>query len=210
MKIKCLSILCLSMLLGLTSCGSFTKSTSNKNNSTELGSVLSDMLGSVLNTSSSLTADDLVGTWKYEGAACVFKSDDLLAKAGGEIAAANCKNKLDNAFQNVGIKKGGMSLTLNADKTFDMKVGSHDYTGTYEYNSSNQGLTFSYLNGLGTSTATISRSNESQIQMLYEAKKLYSVLSAMKSLPVQNTSFGSVISLLGQYNGIMAGVTMQK
>lgn len=57
----------------------------NGNNTT--GETLGNLLGQLLNNSSTLTQDDLVGTWKYQSPDCVFESENLLAKAGGEVAA---------------------------------------------------------------------------------------------------------------------------
>ena len=57
----------------------------NGNNTT--GETLGNLLSQLLNNSSTLTQDDLVGTWKYQSPDCVFESENLLAKAGGEVAA---------------------------------------------------------------------------------------------------------------------------
>ena len=211
MKIKYICILGLSsMLLGFSSCGSLTSKSTTQNDATEMNSILTTVLGSVVNSSSSITSEELVGTWKYSGAACSFESESLLLKAGGETLAQSTRTKLDKSLQEIGIKKGSLNLTLNSNNTFGMKVGKKTYNGTYTYDESNQKLTFTFLEGLGTATATLSRSSTDAIQILFESKKLYSFLSKLNSLPINNSSLTTVVTLLNSYDGILAGMTMQK
>lgn len=64
-----------------------------------LGSVLTNLLGG----SSAVTASDLQGTWTYRKADCVFETQNLLLKAGGEMAAAKIESQLENQLGKVGI-----------------------------------------------------------------------------------------------------------
>ena len=63
------------------------------------GSVLGDVLSGVVNGgaidaiasiigATKMTQQSLQGSWKYSGPGCAFTSEKLLAKAGGEVVAA--------------------------------------------------------------------------------------------------------------------------
>ena len=73
------------MGMGVASC------TSTSNLGSILGTIGSG--GTIANVFSSvigmdkLTAQGLIGTWNYSGPGCAFTSENLLAKAGGEVAA---------------------------------------------------------------------------------------------------------------------------
>ena len=86
---------------------------------TQTGSATGDILGAVLNDvltggtlsnvitsvigAQTVTKQNLIGTWKYSGPGCAFTSENLLAKAGGEVAAAQVKQKLQPYYQKIGI-----------------------------------------------------------------------------------------------------------
>ena len=53
-----------------------------------MGNVLSSVLGI-----DRITQKNLIGTWKYKGPGCAFTSENTLAKAGGEIAATQVKER---------------------------------------------------------------------------------------------------------------------
>ena len=52
----------------------------------DLKSVLTGVAKAVIGNKAT-TAHSIVGTWTYQAPECQFESDQLLAKAGGEIAA---------------------------------------------------------------------------------------------------------------------------
>ena len=75
-------------------------------------SSIEEAVGSILG-GQSLTAEALNGTWKYSKPACEFKSDDLLKKAGGALAASQIEDKLAEIYTKVGITEE-MKYTFNA------------------------------------------------------------------------------------------------
>ena len=62
-------------------------------NGETLGNVLSSVLGI-----DRITQKNLIGTWKYKGPGCAFTSENTLAKAGGEIAATQVKEKMASQY----------------------------------------------------------------------------------------------------------------
>ena len=53
---------------------------------------------------------ELLGTWSYGGPGCAFMSENLLAKAGGEMAAVQIEQKLLRYYQQVGLSANNTSL----------------------------------------------------------------------------------------------------
>lgn len=49
------------------------------------------------------TAHSIVGTWSYQTPECQFESDQLLAKAGGEVAAKEVEEKLQTIYDKIGL-----------------------------------------------------------------------------------------------------------
>ena len=74
-------------------------------------SVLGNVLGSVLGLNK-VTQENLVGTWRYAGPGCAFTSDNLLAKAGGEVASQKSAYTYDPNTGQMTIKT--LLFTLNA------------------------------------------------------------------------------------------------
>ena len=89
-KIILIGTICLMM----TSCGQMLSAISN-------GSVV-NAITSVIGMDK-VSARGLIGTWNYLGPGCAFTSENLLAKAGGEVAAAQIEEKLLPYYQQVGI-----------------------------------------------------------------------------------------------------------
>ena len=59
----------------------------------DLKSVLSGVVKNVVGDKTT-TESSIIGTWTYAGPECQFESDNLLAKAGGEVAAKDVEEKI--------------------------------------------------------------------------------------------------------------------
>ena len=73
-----------------------------------------------------LKFEDLQGTWQYKGAACQFKSEELLQKAGGIALGETMEGKLEKAYEKAGIRTGNFSYTFNHDSTFTCQIGKKE------------------------------------------------------------------------------------
>lgn len=175
-----------------------TNSTSN--------STISSVLGSVLGSSSSITANDLLGTWKYSGSDCAFQSDNLLAKAGGEVAAEKIESQLNTAFSKVNVKGSNTTFTFKNDKTFTGKFMGKDVSGTYAFDSKNQKISFQ--GALFTSSCYVAKSG-SNLSMLFDSNKLLSVIQSVGKYS-KNSTLTSISSLSKNYKGVKMGFMMKK
>ena len=96
--------------MGNSSSSSNTTSSAVSTGTSLLGNLLSGVLGG-----STLSANSIVGTWNYTGADCVFETENLLAKAGGAVAANKVESEINDNLAKVGIKKGSCAFTFNSD-----------------------------------------------------------------------------------------------
>ncbi|MDD6436666.1 MAG: DUF4923 family protein [Prevotella sp.] len=197
--------------LALTGCGVTTNSGSA---ASVLGSVLGNatnaqtignILGSVLGTNKP-SETDLVGAWTYSEPGVAFTSDNLLAKAGGEMAATEARQKLATTYQSLGIRSSNTQLTLKNDKSFSGKLNGVPMSGTWTYDSNLQKLTLKTL--LFTVPVYVTKTS-SGMNFLMESKKLLSFLQTAASLS-GNTTLETIGNLSKNYSGIRMGFDMRK
>lgn len=181
-----------------------TSTTNISNTASTLGNLLSDLLGS----SSSISQSDIVGTWNYTGTDCVFESDNLLAKAGGSVAASKIEKQIDSQLSKVGIKSGSCSFTFNKDNTYTATIGSRTISGNYTLDTSNKKIKMTYLAGVGSMTPRITKSGNT-VSLLFESDKLLSLLKGASAL-TGSSSLSSITSLLGNYDGLYIGLKLKK
>lgn len=164
----------------------------------------------ILNTvkqMNSLKYEDLVGTWQYQGAACQFKSDELLQKAGGIALAEGLEKKLDNAYVKAGIKAGTFSYTFDSDSTFISQVGKKKLKGTCSYDVNSGILTLKYYS-LFSSEVRIVKSGET-ISMLFDADCLLKLVTLLSGYS-KNTALNALGKVAEQYDGMLMGFEMAK
>ena len=169
-----------------------------------LGSVLTNLLGG----SSAVTASDLQGTWTYRKADCVFETQNLLLKAGGEMAAAKIESQLENQLGKVGITPGACSFTFNSDGTYVATIGQYNLTGNYTLNTKSNTLTMTYLAGIGRISPKVLKTGAS-ISLLFEGDKLLSMVQKVGKL-TSNSTVNSLSSLINSYDGMLVGMQLSK
>lgn len=173
-----------------------------------LASLLGNVLGAVLGASNQLTEADLVGTWNYQGVDCVFESENLLMKAGGEVAAAKVESKLNETFTKFGVVPGACSFTFNSDKTYSAQIVALPINGQFVLNAEDKTLTMTYLAGLGTMTPNIVK-NGNKISLLYEADKLLAIAQKFAAMS-DNANVKALAELASAYDGLLIGLELQK
>ena len=169
-----------------------------------LGSVLTSLLGG----SSAVTASDLQGTWTYRKADCVFETQNLLLKAGGEMAAAKIESQLESQLGKVGITPGACSFTFNSDGTYVATIGQYNLTGNYTLNTKSNTLTMTYLAGIGRISPKVVKTGAS-ISLLFEGDKLLSMVQKVGKLS-SNSTVSSLSSLINSYDGMLVGMQLSK
>ena len=105
----------------------------NNNKAKTAGNVLNSVLGT-----DKVTERNLIATWTYDEPGVAFTSNNVLAKAGGELAAAQAKDKLKSYFQQAGIQQSNTQFTFTNDKKFKGKLYGQSFNGTWTFNSKTQ------------------------------------------------------------------------
>lgn len=219
MKKNIFSTLILAASLCLSSCGSVgtsalggilgggaTDSALGNAGSTILNSLLGSLLGSTM------TEQTIVGTWTYQQPEVRFESENLLAKAGGEVAAASIEQKLSTYLSKIGISQGATTYTFNEDKTFSIATGSKTIsTGTYTFDASSKTLTMQGSLGLLNQTCTVGMDG-TNLCLLFDADKMLTAVNAVGSvLGKANSTLGSITNILGSnYKGMKLGFQMAR
>lgn len=153
------------------------------------------------------THTDLTGIWKYEGVAVEFKSDNLLKKAGGAVAASTVKKSVNEQLSKVGFEPGITTFTFKADSTFIQTTGTRSLTGTYSLDQRQGTLSLKYLNHVPV-TSTLS-GGSGKISLLFDASGLLSVVSFLGSHS-GNSALGALTSIVNSYDGMLVGLELRK
>lgn len=218
------NILSICLLVGTTllaGCGATTQSilgstmgtantgatTNTTNTGSAVGSMLESFLGAVLGNTT-LKQADILGTWNYTSADCVFETENLLMKAGGEVAASKIEEKINSTLGKFGLSSGTCAFTFNNDNTYSATIGGRTIQGTYVLDAENKKITMTYLNGLGTMTPQIVKSGN-KLSLLFNADKLLKLLTTVSALS-GNSTMNSLSSLLESYDGLLIGMELQK
>lgn len=183
--------------------------TSNTTGSTtsKVGSIVGSILDNVIGSTTFKKADLCAYTWKYKSPGCAFTSENLLAKAGGEIAAKKVEEKLSTYYQKAGFNSSNTYFKFNEDGTFNAKIDGKSWSGTYTFDEKThaidlKGRLLLSLNGFATK-------NTSGISILFESKKLLTIIQTLTALS-GNTTLGTIGEISKNYDGIRVGFDLSK
>lgn len=183
-----------------------SSSTASSASSSSAGSgVLGSILGKVLGTGK-LTQQSLIATWKYSKPGCAFTSENLLAKAGGEIAANTIENKLSAYYQKVGFKSSNTYFTFKDDGTFSAKIDGKSWNGKYTLDEKTGAI---QLNGLLLKLNGYVTNHSNGISLLFESKKLLTLVQTLTALS-GNSTLGALGNLSKNYDGVRVGFELVK
>lgn len=187
---------------------------------------LGGLLGGILNNSGegngssfldgviqneNIEVKDLVGTWTVSGPAIMFKSDNLLERAGGAAAATAVEEKLYPYYDKMGIEglqliindEGKVTVKLKNDKSFEGTVAKGETEGEmiFSFSKLAKDSKFGKVTTFVTKTTTMS--------IMLDISKLQPLLSEVAE-KVNISSLTTVTSLLENYEGIYGGLRFTK
>lgn len=173
----------------------------------KVGSIVGSILDNVIGSTTFKKADLCAHTWKYKSPGCAFISENLLAKAGGEIAAKKVEEKLSTYYQKAGFSSSNTYFKFNEDGTFNAKIDGKSWSGTYTFDEKThaidlKGRLLLSLNGFATK-------NSSGISILFESKKLLTIIQTLTALS-GNTTLGTIGEISKNYDGIRVGFDLCK
>lgn len=153
-----------------------------------------------------VTKAGLTGTWKYNGPGCAFTSKNLLAKAGGEVAATKVEQELKPYFDKTGLSASNTYITFNDDGTFKATIAGNNFSGQWTLDETNAKVT---LKTLLLSFNCYAKREYGGIALLFESKKLLTVLQTLATLSGNDTA-QKVGELSKNYEGVRLGFDMKK
>lgn len=180
--------------------GTTTNNSGSSIGSNALGGLLDLVVGSV-----KLSQADIIGKWSYVEPACAFTSENILAKAGGSVAAKTVNEKLLPVYKSLHISSGNTQLTFNENGQFTGKIGGFPMSGTYTFDAAN-GLV--KMKSLTTFTAHLTRSTHG-MNFTFESKKILTLLQTVSALS-GNTSLSTIGDISKQFSGVRLGFAMKK
>ena len=150
-------------------------------------------------------AQSLIGEWYYSGPGCAFMSKNLLAKAGGEMAAVQIEQKLLPYYQQVSISSNNTMISFKEDGSFSAKIAGTPLIGQYSFDEPTQKIT---LKTLLFSTSCYAKKELGGISILFEANKLLTVLQVASALS-GNKDLQTIGELSKNYDGVRVGFDMR-
>ena len=196
------------------SCGMPGATGTSSSNGNILGSVLNDVLqgGTISNVITSVigaqtvTKANLIGSWKYSNPGCAFTSENLLAKAGGEVAAAQIKSKAMPYYQQIGISSSNTFITFKEDGTFSAQIRGTPISGNWTFDEKSYKVT---LQGMLLSFNCYAKRNANGIGLLFEGKKLLNILQTVAAMS-GNQNIQAVGEISKSYDGLRLGFDFTK
>ena len=187
--------------IAMTSCGNMSQVLGAMTNGTGVVNAITSVIGL-----DKVKSQNLIATWKYNGPGCAFTSENLLAKAGGEVAAVQIEEKLLPYYQQVGISASNTYITFNEDGTFTSKIAGTPFSGKYTFDEATQKIT---LKGLLLSMTCYTKKETNGISILFEAKKLLTVLQTMSAMS-GSKDLQTIGDLSKNYDGVRVGFDMKR
>ena len=189
----------LGAILGGSNAGNGSNSSSNA------GSIINGILNNVIGSGTFKQAD-LCHTWKYSKPGCAFTSENLLAKAGGEIAASKVENKLEGYYKKFGFSSSNTYFTFNTDGTFSAKIDGKAWNGNYTFDEKTHAI---QMKGLLLSASGYATKTTNGISLLFDQKKLLNLIKALSAFKSSST-LSAVGNIANNYDGMRIGFEMTK
>lgn len=201
-KVKAIVLAAVAMIV--TSCG-MTGTQGNILGDILQGGTLGNVIISVIGAQK-VTAQDLIGAWNYSGPGCAFTSENLLAKAGGEVAATRIKEKALPYYQQIGITSQNTNITFKQDGTYSANFRGTPMSGKWTYDEASSKVT---LQSLLLTINCYAKRNYTGIGLLFESSKLLNILQTMAALS-GNQNIQAVGEISKTYDGLRLGFDFSK
>ena len=153
-----------------------------------------------------VTKQGLVGSWHYDSPGCAFTSENLLAKAGGEVAATKIEQELAPYFQQAGLSAQNTYVTFSEDGSFSATIAGTPFSGSWTLDEQTGKVA---LKGLLLKVNCYAKREYGGIALLFESKKLLNALQLLATMSGNETA-QKVGELSKNYDGIRLGFDMKK
>lgn len=178
----------------------------SSSNSSTAGSIINGILDNVIGSSTFKQADLCASTWKYNKPGCAFTSENLLAKAGGDIAANKIESELSTYYNKAGFSSSNTYFKFNTDGTFESKIHGKSWKGTYTFDEKTHAIT---MKGLLLSISGFATKKTSGVSLLFESKKLLTLVQTLTALS-GNSTLSTIGNITKNYDGVRVGFDLAK
>lgn len=179
----------------------------NSNSSSSAGSsIINGILNNVIGSGTFSKQDLCAHTWKYSKPGCAFTSENLLAQAGGEIAANKVEEKLSEYYSKFGFSSSNTYFTFKTDGTFAAKIDGKSWQGNYTFDEKTHAI---QMKGLILSMSGYATKTANGISLLFDQKKLLNLIKTIGSLK-GNSTLSALGTIANNYDGMRVGFEMTK
>ena len=179
----------------------------NSNSSSSAGSsIINGILNNVIGSGTFSKQDLCAHTWKYSKPGCAFTSENLLAKAGGEIAANKVEEKLGEYYSKFGFSGSNTYFTFKTDGTFAAKIDGKSWQGNYTFDEKTHAI---QMKGLLLSMSGYATKTTNGISLLFDQTKLLNLIKTMGALKGSST-LSAIGTIANNYDGMRVGFEMTK
>lgn len=179
----------------------------NSNSSSSAGSsIINGILNNVIGSGTFSKQDLCAHTWKYSKPGCAFTSENLLAQAGGEIAANKVEEKLGEYYSKFGFSSSNTYFTFKTDGTFAAKIDGKSWQGNYTFDEKTHAI---QMKGLILSMSGYATKTANGISLLFDQKKLLNLIKTIGSLK-GNSTLSALGTIANNYDGMRVGFEMTK
>ena len=179
----------------------------NSNSSSSAGSsIINGILNNVIGSGTFSKQDLCAHTWKYSKPGCAFTSENLLAKAGGEIAANKVEEKLSEYYSKFGFSGSNTYFTFKTDGTFAAKIDGKSWQGNYTFDEKTHAI---QMKGLLLSMSGYATKTTNGISLLFDQTKLLNLIKTMGALKGSST-LSAIGTIANNYDGMRVGFEMSK
>ena len=179
----------------------------SSNSSSSAGSsIINGILNNVIGSGTFSKQDLCAHTWKYSKPGCAFTSENLLAKAGGEIAANKVEEKLGEYYSKFGFSGSNTYFTFKTDGTFAAKIDGRSWQGNYTFDEKTHAI---QMKGLILSMSGYATKTANGISLLFDQKKLLNLIKTIGSLK-GNSTLSALGTIANNYDGMRVGFEMTK
>lgn len=179
----------------------------NSNSSSSAGSsIINGILNNVIGSGTFSKQDLCAHTWKYSKPGCAFTSENLLAKAGGEIAANKVEEKLGEYYSKFGFSGSNTYFTFKTDGTFAAKIDGKSWQGNYTFDEKTHAI---QMKGLLLSMSGYATKTTNGISLLFDQTKLLNLIKTMGALKGSST-LSAIGTIANNYDGMRVGFEKTK
>lgn len=179
----------------------------NSNSSSSAGSsIINGILNNVIGSGTFSKQDLCAHTWKYSKPGCAFTSENLLAQAGGEIAANKVEEKLGEYYSKFGFSGSNTYFTFKTDGSFAAKIDGKSWQGNYTFDEKTHAI---QMKGLILSMSGYATKTTNGISLLFDQKKLLNLIKTIGSLK-GNSTLSALGTIANNYDGLRVGFEMTK